>query len=63
MNESVLEKLKQEARERKLERKAKAFRRKQIERGKMEEIILIRVIYVEPLASRAPIVEETIISE
>jgi hypothetical protein len=58
MSESTLEKLKQEARERELERKVEAFRREQVEREKVEQVKLIGVIYVELLASHAPIVEE-----
>jgi hypothetical protein len=59
MSESTSEKLKQEARKRELERIVEVFRREQVEREKTEQVQLIRVIYVEPLASRAPIVEET----
>jgi len=36
MNESDLKKLKQEARERELERKAKAFRKEQVERERVK---------------------------
>jgi hypothetical protein len=59
MSESTSEKLKQEARKRELERKVEAFRREEVERERMEQVKLIGVIYVEPLASRAPIAEET----
>jgi hypothetical protein len=38
MNESALEKIRQEVRKKKLERKAKAFRRKQIERERAEQV-------------------------
>jgi len=55
MSESTSEKLKQEARKRELERKVEAFRREEVERERMEQVKLIGVIYVEPLASRAPV--------
>jgi len=60
MSESILEKLKQKAREKELKKKVKAFKRKQIERERMEQVRLIGAIYVEPLALHAPIVKEII---
>jgi hypothetical protein len=63
MSESALEKLRQKIRERKLERKAKAFRREQIEREKVEQVRLTKTIYVELLASFAPTTKEIIIFE
>jgi hypothetical protein len=59
MNESGLKKLKWEAREKELEKKAKAFRREQVERERVQHVKLIGAIYVEPLASHAPITKET----
>jgi hypothetical protein len=63
MSESALEELKQEARERELEIKAKVFRWKQVEREKVEHVRLIGAIYVEPLALHAPTSKEIIIFE
>jgi hypothetical protein len=51
MNESALNRLRQKAKEKKVERKAKAFRREQIEKERMEQVQLTRAIYVESLAS------------
>ncbi len=63
MNEDILEKLKQKEREKKLERKTKAFRKKQIRKEKVEQVRLTRVIYVEPLALHAPTTKEIRIFE
>jgi len=54
MSESALEKLKQEAREKKIEKKVEAFRREQIEREKVEHVRLTGAIYIELLALHAP---------
>lgn len=59
MSESTLEKLKWEAREKKLEKKVEVFRRKQVERERVEQVKLIGTIYLEPLASHAPTIKET----
>ncbi len=58
MNESVVKKLIQEAREKEVERKTKAFKKEQIEREKAKQVWLTRAIYVKLLASRTPIIEE-----
>jgi hypothetical protein len=44
MNESALEKLRWEARKKKLERKAKAFKREQIKKERVEHVSLIGAI-------------------
>jgi hypothetical protein len=49
MSESTLDRLRQEVKKKELERKAKAFRREQIEKERMEQVRLTRVIYVDPL--------------
>ncbi len=61
--ENVLDKLKREARERKLEKKAKIARRKQVEREKAEHVHLIGMIYSEPLALCEPIAKDIRICE
>jgi hypothetical protein len=63
MNESALETLRREAREKEVERKAKAYGREQIEKEKAERIRLIGAIYVEPFASGTPTIEEIRIFE
>jgi hypothetical protein len=63
MNEDILEKLKQKERKKKLERKTKAFRKKQIRKERVEQVRLTRVIYVEPLALHAPTTKEIRIFE
>lgn len=54
MNDSALEKLKRETRERKLERKIKATRKEQVERERVEQVHLIRAISIEPLVLCEP---------
>jgi hypothetical protein len=54
MSESALERLNQEAREKEVEKKAKAFRRDQSEKKRVEQVRLSKAIYVELLASHAP---------
>jgi hypothetical protein len=63
MNECAFKKLKREARERELERKVEAFKRKKVERERAEQVKLIGTIYVESLVSHALLIEETIIFE
>lgn len=61
--ENALDKLKREARERKLERKAKIGKREQMEREKVEHVHLTIVAYIEPLALCEPIINEIRICE
>jgi len=63
MSESTLKNLRQEARKSELERKVEAFKREQIERERVEQVQLIRTIYVEPLTSHAPTTKEIRIFE
>jgi hypothetical protein len=63
MNESALERIRWESREKEVERKAKAYGKEQIEKEKVERIRLIGVIYVESFPSSAPTIEEIIIFE
>ncbi len=58
-----MDKLKRKARERELEKKVEATRREQVERERVEQVRLIGTNYIEPLASREPIVEEVRIFE
>jgi hypothetical protein len=46
MTESALKRLRREAREKEVERKLEAFRRKQIEKERAEQVQLIVMIYV-----------------
>jgi hypothetical protein len=59
MNESALERIRRETREKEVEKTVKAFRREQIEKKKTKNVRLIGMIYVEPLVSCTFIVEET----
>jgi hypothetical protein len=63
MSENTLEKLKQKARERVLEKKVEAFRKEQVERKRMKQVRLTRAIYAKSLASCALTIEEIIIFE
>ncbi len=53
MSESVLERLRQEARDKEVEIKVEVFRREQIVWERKEHVWLTKAIYVEPLASHA----------
>ncbi len=57
MSESVLKRLWQEARE-EVEIKDKAFNMEQIEKKKAKHVQLIKVFYVEPVASCTPTTKE-----
>ncbi len=59
MNENTLKKLKWKVKE----KKAKAFKRKQVKRERAKWVRLTRTLYVEPLASRAPTTKEVRIFE
>jgi hypothetical protein len=61
--ENALDKSKREAREKKLERKAKIAKREQMEREKVEHVHLIGIIYIEPLALCEPIAKDIRICE
>lgn len=63
MNESDLEKLKRKEREKELESKVEAFKRKHVKRERKEHVRLTWTIYVGPLALRAPTTKETRIFE
>jgi hypothetical protein len=54
MNDNDLKRLRQEARNKEVERKVEAFGREQIEKEIMKHVQLTIVIYVELLASCAP---------
>ncbi len=59
MNESAsMGKLKREAKQKELERKAENTRREQIYQEITKHVRLTKAIYIEPLASQKPIVEE-----
>ncbi len=58
MNESALERLKQEVREKEIEKKTEVFRKEHIEKKRTEQVRLTREIYVEPLASCTPTTKE-----
>jgi hypothetical protein len=63
MTENALDKLKKEAKERKLERKIETTRRKQVEKDKVKHVGLTGAIYIEPLASCELIAKELRIFE
>ncbi len=63
MSESALERLRWEAREKGVGRKAETFRKKQIEKEKAEHVQLTKVIYVGPLVSRVPTTKDIWIFE
>jgi hypothetical protein len=46
ISESALKRLKWELKEKEVERKTKAFRKEQIEKGRMEQVQLTEVIYL-----------------
>jgi hypothetical protein len=58
MNESTLDKLKKEARERELEKKVKTTMKEQVEREKTKHVCLTRAIYIKPLALHEPTIEK-----
>ncbi len=58
MSESVLERLRQEVKEKEVERKVKAFRKEHIQKERAEQVRLTKTIYVEPFASCTPIAKE-----
>jgi hypothetical protein len=49
--------------EKEVDEKAEAFRREQIEKKSVKHVQLTKAIYVEPLASCAPIAKETKVFE
>jgi hypothetical protein len=57
MSESALDKLKSEAKEKELARKAKSIQREQVKRKKTKHVQLMGVLYIEPLAPREPTIE------
>jgi hypothetical protein len=59
MSENTLERLRWEARDNEVERKAEAFKREQIEKKRAKHVQLIGAIYVELLASHTPTTKET----
>ncbi len=59
MSENTLERLRQEARKKEVERKAEAFKREHIEKKKVEYVQLTKAIYVELLVSHTPTIKET----
>ncbi len=63
MNESTLERLRWKVKEKEVDEKAEAFRREQIEKKSVKHVQLTKAIYVEPLASCAPIAKETKVFE
>jgi hypothetical protein len=63
MNESTLERLRWKTKEKEVDEKVEAFRKEQIEKKSVEHVWLTKAIYVEPLASRAPIAKETKVFE
>lgn len=63
MNESTLEKLKQEAWKKEVERKIEAFRRERIEIERAEHVQLVGTIYVELIVSHTPTTKETKVFE
>jgi hypothetical protein len=58
INESTLDKLKREVRDKDLDRKAEVIRRKHVERERVEHVRLTGTTYVKPLASCEPAKEE-----
>jgi hypothetical protein len=58
INESTLDKLKKEAREREFEKKVETTMREQVDRERAKHISLIGVIYIKPLALHEPTIEE-----
>ncbi len=58
MNESALERLRQETKKKEVEKKPKAFKKEHIEKENAKEVWLTRAIYVESLASCAHIIKE-----
>ncbi len=63
MSESALKRLRQEVKEKEVERKVEAFRREQIEKGRAKEVWLTGAIYVELFISCALIAKEIRIFE
>ncbi len=63
MNESALERLRWEAKEKEVERKVEAFRREHIEKKKKKQVQITGMIYVKLLASCVTITEEIIMFE
>jgi hypothetical protein len=54
MSESALKRLRQEIKEKEVERKVETFRKEQIEKKKVKHVQKTGAIYVEPFVSHTP---------